>query len=390
VHFDPVASEDSSSSLETPSITDAALIGHGLPAQRDDAPPARGREGLPPKFRMRHARHYVEQLMGDAPLRTVRDIALADIEAPPSEPVDLSELERSIGEVGVLQPLLVSPSEGRFVVIAGANRLRAAATVGLKTVPCLVHEADAETLDTLREAVRQRVAAAPPEDAAPAPAARADAQTSAALAEVTSGLNFASVLLSAMDAAGQDVLRRGVLGDLVAVELQRAKNIGATTELLAGSPRVCRADVRTSDLIARALGAVATEARLRGSTIEVVNNDPEFRLPLDGGIVGTALTGLLHAMLALHGSGGIRFEAKGTAVRPALIIDVSNDTTVVDADAFGRFFDAEWSEHPCGAAGAVMLAGVARAARLHGGRVDVRIGTPSGCSVTFVVPRVSG
>jgi ParB-like chromosome segregation protein Spo0J len=389
VHFDPVASEDpSSSSLETPPITDKALIGRGVSAPHDD-PPARGREGLPPKFRMRHARHYVEQLMGDAPLRTVRDIAIADIEPPPSDPVDLGELERSIREVGVLEPLLVTPSEGRFVVIGGANRLRAAASVGLRTVPCLVHEADVAMLHTLREAVRQRVAA-PPGDASPVSAAQADAQTSAALAEVNAGLNFASVLLSAMEAAGQDAFRRGVLGELVGVELQRAKSIAAATELLAGSPQVSRSDARIGDLIERALHAVRTEARLRGSAIEVVTNDPEFRLPLDAAIVGTALRGMVYAMLALPGPSGVRFEAKGTTVRPALIIELSNDAAVVEGDALRRFFDAEWSEHPCGAAGAVMLAGAAHAARLHGGRADVRIGTPSGCTVTFVVPRVSG
>lgn len=36
--------------------------------QREERP--RSREGLPAAFKMRHGRHYVEQLMGDAPLRT--------------------------------------------------------------------------------------------------------------------------------------------------------------------------------------------------------------------------------------------------------------------------------------------------------------------------------
>src|SRR4051812_28761880 len=47
-----------------------------------DVPRDRGREGLPPKFRMRHASHYVEQLMGDAPIQSVRQIPIDQIVAP--------------------------------------------------------------------------------------------------------------------------------------------------------------------------------------------------------------------------------------------------------------------------------------------------------------------
>ncbi|MBW8896303.1 MAG: hypothetical protein JF613_08995, partial [Acidobacteria bacterium] len=35
-----------------------------------DVPKPRGREGLPKAFRMRHASHYVEQLMGEAPIQS--------------------------------------------------------------------------------------------------------------------------------------------------------------------------------------------------------------------------------------------------------------------------------------------------------------------------------
>jgi hypothetical protein len=70
---------------------------------------------------MRHGRHYVEQLMGEAPLRTVREIAIADIEAPPESPADLRALEASIREHGVLEPLLVTPRNGRYQLIAGRD-----------------------------------------------------------------------------------------------------------------------------------------------------------------------------------------------------------------------------------------------------------------------------
>lgn len=58
----------------------------------------------------------------------------------------LEELAASIREVGVLQPLLVRPlSEGRYELIAGERRLRAAQMAGLKTVPIVVRSAGAKT-----------------------------------------------------------------------------------------------------------------------------------------------------------------------------------------------------------------------------------------------------
>jgi hypothetical protein len=46
------------------------------------APAGAVREGLPSRFRMRHTPHYVDELLGEAPLRTVREIPLSEIELP--------------------------------------------------------------------------------------------------------------------------------------------------------------------------------------------------------------------------------------------------------------------------------------------------------------------
>jgi len=50
----------------------------------------------------------------------------------------LKELEGSIRQHGVLQPLLVRPFDGAYQLIAGERRLKAARDAGLKTVPCRV------------------------------------------------------------------------------------------------------------------------------------------------------------------------------------------------------------------------------------------------------------
>ncbi len=54
---------------------------------------------------------------------------------------DLAALADSIGRQGVLQPLVVRPWEGRYQLIAGERRLRAARMAGLREVPVVAREA---------------------------------------------------------------------------------------------------------------------------------------------------------------------------------------------------------------------------------------------------------
>src|SRR5690349_13036577 len=57
---------------------------------------------------------------------------------------DLSELIASITEKGVLEPLLVRPSDvgGRFMIISGERRYRASLEVGLTELPCIEMDVD--------------------------------------------------------------------------------------------------------------------------------------------------------------------------------------------------------------------------------------------------------
>ncbi len=56
--------------------------------------------------------------------------------------VPLAELEVSIKEHGILQPILVRPSAAGYELIAGERRWRAAAAAGLQTVPAMVRRLD--------------------------------------------------------------------------------------------------------------------------------------------------------------------------------------------------------------------------------------------------------
>ena len=57
----------------------------------------------------------------------------------------MDELARSIGEVGVLQPVLVRQTSDGFELVAGERRWRAACRVGLTTIPAIVRTTDDRT-----------------------------------------------------------------------------------------------------------------------------------------------------------------------------------------------------------------------------------------------------
>ena len=54
----------------------------------------------------------------------------------------LNELVESIKQYGIIQPLIVTQKNGKFELIAGERRLRAAKILGLTAVPAIVRQAD--------------------------------------------------------------------------------------------------------------------------------------------------------------------------------------------------------------------------------------------------------
>jgi ParB family chromosome partitioning protein len=100
------------------------------------------RRGLPTQSRMRHDSHFVDSLSERFGASLGRLVAIDEIETNPEQPRrsvgDLSELARSIESKGVLEPILVRPlPDGRFRIIAGERRFRAALEAGLTEVPCI-------------------------------------------------------------------------------------------------------------------------------------------------------------------------------------------------------------------------------------------------------------
>lgn len=97
---------------------------------------------------MRHDRHYVEELASLRGGPIGRLIQIDRLEPNPSQPRvefgELDDLVASIREKGILEPLLVRPSEvgGRFMIISGERRFRAAGIAGLLEVPCIEMDVD--------------------------------------------------------------------------------------------------------------------------------------------------------------------------------------------------------------------------------------------------------
>ena len=77
-------------------------------------------------------------------------IAVTEIDRNPDQPrrdfdeAALQTLADSIRAAGVLQPLLVVEQNGRYRIVAGERRFRAARIAGLDTVPCIVRDFTAE------------------------------------------------------------------------------------------------------------------------------------------------------------------------------------------------------------------------------------------------------
>src|SRR5205807_7459908 len=95
---------------------------------------------------MRHDAHYVEELTQAGPSHVGRVIPIDKLDPNPKQPRteigDLTELTASIRQKGVLEPLLVKPTMGRWMIIAGERRWRAATAAGLKDVPCIEMDVD--------------------------------------------------------------------------------------------------------------------------------------------------------------------------------------------------------------------------------------------------------
>ena len=104
--------------------------------------PNNPKAGLPPHRRMRHDRHFVDELaerMGEGIGRMIRITAItSNQDQPRSNLGQLEDLQSSIDAHGILQPLLVRRIDGgKIELVSGERRFHAAMALGLTEVPCI-------------------------------------------------------------------------------------------------------------------------------------------------------------------------------------------------------------------------------------------------------------
>jgi ParB family chromosome partitioning protein len=104
------------------------------------------RRGLPDSIAMRHDEHYVEALAASAGTPVGRIVPIELIDPNPNQPRqvmgDLSELIASIGEKGIIEPLVVRQRGDRFQIVAGERRYQASVQAGLQELPVVIRDVD--------------------------------------------------------------------------------------------------------------------------------------------------------------------------------------------------------------------------------------------------------
>lgn len=81
-----------------------------------------------------------------SPEAAIQTLKITDVEPNPEQPRKsfeedpLQELSESIKEFGIIDPIIVTPKNGYYQIIAGERRWRAARMAGLKEVPVIIRE----------------------------------------------------------------------------------------------------------------------------------------------------------------------------------------------------------------------------------------------------------
>ena len=114
--------------------------------------------------------------VGRRPVRNYGSVPIEQVTPDPSQPrtefdeESLQELSASFAAKGQLQPIRVrwSDPEGKWIIIAGERRWRAAQMAGLATIDCFFHEGELSSSEILEEQIienLQRRALQPMEEA---------------------------------------------------------------------------------------------------------------------------------------------------------------------------------------------------------------------------------
>ena len=333
-----------------------------LPPQDDpDAEDRPVREGLPPTYRMRHDRHFVDELDARSPAALIQMVPTKDIQSPDAIALtEVGPLVESVRKVGVLQPVLVRRRPLGYELIAGARRFAAAKAAGLTELPCRVYNVGEQEARALTEADGLRLR---PEVEPRRQIPEADATLGPALAEISDSLR-ATASCWGMSAAGSDRPYGAAVRDIANIELQRA------TWLVDGLRTLTESTV------------MAPSRLMLGSLLDRVLQltDPERLLLM-------AFGGIMQAVVAIARPAAPATIRCGVACENAVArVEISQTQAAVPVELLARFFDQTYHDRPGGYGAAVSTAAAARVVELHAGRVSVERLEPTGCRVGVGLP----
>ena len=368
-----------------PSRGDAAEAG-GFHDSSEDPSPASGREGLPPTFRMRHDKHYVDLIASRPAAPPVHLIPVRDIDgARPFDGPDLGLLVDSIAAVGIVQPLLVRRRRGRYELIAGSKRLAAAIAAGLTEVPCLLREADDERARALAEAENLRFEreedrrrSAEEEASLPARAAR---EIIDSLATIESCLNLF------LDR--ERPLRERVAANLVRAEAHRARWLAEAYGLLGADPVLALKALSPAALVGRTIEGLESEGRLANVELAVTIDEPACTAVADDRLMSLALAGAAGAMIGLPQGTGVatlRFRVSSHPATGVVAFQLSRDLAAGPELRASSPACLDLPDWPGGHGASLGIAVATRVMQLHGGQIEIGPGPRGGCTLTLFLP----
>ncbi len=309
------------------------------------APPAR--EGLPKSYSMRADRHYVEQLTGDrTPLRYLPVGEIEEVEA--TDAATPAVLVESIRGVGVLQPLLVNEHHGRYRLIAGRTRLRAARAAGLATVPCLVHRATSEEAEALAAAEAL---------GAPTPVAEPERVSAPHRDDLIDALSTEARAIDAAErllAGGAQDLAWRSARDLIAAHARRAAWLIRATRIVDEQGERTRGRDPLGATVARVVEQLEPESRLTGIDVRARLDDRAYAARIGS---DTLVAGFVGAIVSLAPwDGPAHQEPVVVAANHAgdtLVVEIWRANARIDTDLADRFFDSTLTHRPGGWVAAV-------------------------------------
>ena len=223
------------------------------------------REGLPPTYRMRHDRHYVDELDARSPASLFQMVPTTQIRAPKA--VDLEEvgpLVESVRKVGVLQPILIRRRDVGYEVIAGVRRFAAAAAVGLTELPCRIYTVGEQEARALAEADDLRFRVETGREMVQMQ--RSDVTLAETLAQISDSLRAATSCWG-VSIDGPERPHTAAVRGIAQVELQRAMWLTEGLHVLAEEPAAEMRPLLLGSVLDRALSAMRPECRLSEVTL---------------------------------------------------------------------------------------------------------------------------